>query len=238
MFGLSIAGWTLAPRLVSPDEIPGSFIHVDLEVRFDWRKEVKTMEIINRRTGREVRDANLTEHISREAELTISQFVGEIGLEEAEGKIYGTLKGYEAPFLIVFGEKQITRPKLGLLFHAAQTCDESILSRLLSEAMEINLREHMSGRTPLQYAASGCGASFINMMLEAGADPNSSDLDGLNPLMMASHAGKLEVVEALLEAGADVEARTKSGHTAVSIAERKGHKRVSKLLRKYQAEKD
>ncbi|MGO9120201.1 MAG: ankyrin repeat domain-containing protein [Desulfomonilaceae bacterium] len=49
----------------------------------------------------------------------------------------------------------------------------------------------------------------VNSLLENGADPDSTDLQGWSALMAASSAGKSEIVKLLLDKGAKVNARTK-----------------------------
>ncbi|QMT32621.1 ankyrin repeat domain-containing protein [Conchiformibius steedae] len=59
--------------------------------------------------------------------------------------------------------------------------------------------------TPLHYAMRGGYADGAIVLLEAGADPNIPDRDGLRPLSMVGYtADRLDVLELMLKKGANV----------------------------------
>jgi ankyrin repeat protein len=58
----------------------------------------------------------------------------------------------------------------------------------------------------------------MHQMLEAGADVNSCDEEGLTLLMLASYAGNLTMVKELIQAGAGVNTSDERGWTALMKA--------------------
>jgi uncharacterized protein len=68
------------------------------------------------------------------------------------------------------------------------------------------------------------------LLLEKGADPNTSDNEGFTPLMYAAVKGHFEAANLLLGKGADVNAVEKSGGTALMLASHEGQTEVVKLL--------
>ena len=86
------------------------------------------------------------------------------------------------------------------------------------------------GRSALHFAANAGFASVVQVLLDAGADPNRPDeRDGATPLFHAFRAGKsvdpTVVAELLLEHGADPERTDRSGRT---VAQR--HRAAAALL--------
>src|SRR5207253_1989293 len=75
------------------------------------------------------------------------------------------------------------------------------------------------GETVMAIAARNeAGPELIQKLLDAGADPNIPDEDGVTPLMKAANRGDPDRVIALLSAGAVPKAKDKSGRTALDWA--------------------
>ena len=71
----------------------------------------------------------------------------------------------------------------------------------------------MSGALLLEASRNG-NVDAARALLEAGADVDARNADGITALMMAAARGHVEVVHVLLEAGADVDARNAVGGDA------------------------
>jgi len=72
---------------------------------------------------------------------------------------------------------------------------------------------------------------FIESLIKAGANVNSTNNVGMTPLMEASSFGHTEIARILIENGADLNARSKyGGYTALQYASRHGHRDIVKLL--------
>ena len=76
----------------------------------------------------------------------------------------------------------------------------------------------------------------VRTLIEAGADVNLRNKDGLTPLMMASKMGRIEVVKLLLKAKADVNARQSNGWSALFAAAAGNHVEVVRCLTENGAE--
>ena len=84
------------------------------------------------------------------------------------------------------------------------------------------------GQQPLHYAVvgmpgsprwdPGAQSSVIGTLLDAGADPNCVDRDGVTPLHRAVRTRCSAAVKALLEAGADAERPNNRGSTPMTLA--------------------
>ena len=72
--------------------------------------------------------------------------------------------------------------------------------------------------------------AIVQLLLDAGADPNAEDDDGVPALHFATSKGDPEVVKILLYAGANVYATDKTGMTALHLAKKKRNKAVSTVL--------
>ena len=76
----------------------------------------------------------------------------------------------------------------------------------------------------------------VRELLEAGANPNARDKDGLTPLHWAASEGHADIVKILLEHGADPNTKIKYGWTPLHYASREGHADVVKLLLEHGAD--
>jgi ankyrin repeat protein len=112
------------------------------------------------------------------------------------------------------------------------------LARLLiGRGAQLEARDG-AGRTPLIVAVDADNASVAEVLLKAGADPNSPDtLHGSSPLVWAAAGGRLEVARLLLERGVDVNRKSPpDGFTPLHVAV--GHHRIQivPLLVRYGAD--
>ncbi|KAF5545903.1 ankyrin repeat domain-containing protein [Fusarium phyllophilum] len=70
----------------------------------------------------------------------------------------------------------------------------------------------------------------LELLLQSGADVNTSDLGGYTPLHMASLYGFIDMVEILIQKGADLNSKTVAGETPLHSSSAMGHLRVTRVL--------
>jgi ankyrin repeat protein len=89
-------------------------------------------------------------------------------------------------------------------------------------------------------ASARADLEVVQILIDAGADVNCRDTDGLSPLHLACHAHALDVCFALIEAGARLDARSVSGRTPLhhAVAECGGRVELVALLRSRGADAD
>ena len=102
--------------------------------------------------------------------------------------------------------------------------EEKELIQLMIESGQ-NLNESIddSGMTPLLVVAHEADPELVLQLVEAGADVNQANSEGMTPLMAACDAEEevdtvLEVIATLVEAGADINAMSKNGITPLFLA--------------------
>jgi ankyrin repeat protein len=110
---------------------------------------------------------------------------------------------------------------------AAAAYDRKTAKALVSKGAQSNARNRR-GAEPLHYAAVGlpgsaawnsnAQAAIIEYLIEAGANPNSADNDGVTPLHRAVRTRCASAVRALLAGGADARRKNKSGSTPLHLA--------------------
>ncbi|MEE2936526.1 MAG: ankyrin repeat domain-containing protein [Planctomycetota bacterium] len=109
---------------------------------------------------------------------------------------------------------QSNRPPAGI-FKALRDANDQQLSSLLRNKSVLRETDHRDA-TPLIYAAYYSSPEAVQSLLQAGADPNVADQDGLTPLMFA--ISDLDKVRMLIRHGANVDAETKLGRRAILMA--------------------
>ena len=122
--------------------------------------------------------------------------------------------------LLEYGaDPNVSSPDQGTPLHAAATASgHCCIAPLLQYGANV---EGMTSwrQTALHYVAAYKNDEHLaKMLLEAGANPNSRDLDGITPLQWAVVSNSEKVVEALLESGANINNVDKFNNTAVRSA--------------------
>ncbi|MGI9410765.1 MAG: ankyrin repeat domain-containing protein [Hyphomicrobiaceae bacterium] len=112
---------------------------------------------------------------------------------------------------------------------AAATYDESVAAQLLSFGAAVQA-SNRRGQQPLHYSVVGVPGSsrwnprsqsaVIHLLINAGADPDFADRDGVTPLHRAVRTRCSAAVRALLEAGADPRLANRRGSTPLMLAKR------------------
>lgn len=131
-----------------------------------------------------------------------------------------------------------------LLFAANRGCGTAIIDLLLSSGLSVNYVEPSSGYTPLILAASGGNLATVEALVNAGANINHQDKDGISALITSSAKRFTDIVSYLLAKGADPNLSVgldsdgsltrghllEPGDTALSAAQRWGNWEVIDLL--------
>jgi ankyrin repeat protein len=124
-----------------------------------------------------------------------------------------------------------------LLLSAVRRSSAS-LRALLSHGADANASVQ-DGRTALHFVTFdkqeflGGDIDCIQILLNAGANPNTYDKLGQTPLMNVAEYGDGEAAEALLEHGADPAAKNRKGETILAIAQQSGQRDVIEALHKF-----
>lgn len=108
----------------------------------------------------------------------------------------------------------------------------NLIKDTLSRSMRVrrSFRKPELGITTIYYPAHNNDCETLRLLLEAGADPNGTIVNGLFPLYVAAERGNLEAVRLLVDAGADVDKQTPMGATALLNAADEGQLDVVRLL--------
>jgi hypothetical protein len=100
---------------------------------------------------------------------------------------------------------------------------------LLDKGADASLRNNRS-ETALILAAKSGSAIVVKLLLDRGPDINAKDDFGWTPLMWAAWGGYTTTVRVLVNRSADQRAKNNLGETASTLAYKKSHYDVQKLL--------
>jgi uncharacterized protein len=114
---------------------------------------------------------------------------------------------------------------------AASNGDARRVRELIRKGVDVNLQLGLPSNSPLNRAIESGNVTVVEMLLDAGANPNGIGETGMTPVMIAAFFGNPEVVDLLIRRGAIADAiEGRHRNTALLIAVRKGHIDVVKVL--------
>ena len=117
------------------------------------------------------------------------------------------------------------------LHEAAKVGDLDSVNHFITVHMaDVNAKSNYYGETPLHRAAQRSDASFVSILIAAGADVNVKSNSGNTPLHYAAQRSHASVVSILIAAGADVDAKNNSGNTPLHYAAQRSHASVVSIL--------
>lgn len=125
---------------------------------------------------------------------------------------------------------QIWAEEAGPLLHrAVQAGLEDQVKELLKQDINVNERAE-AGWTSLLYASAQGYPRIVQLLLDAGANPDIGNIHGITPLMYGARYGNIDVCRILLENGANTDLQDMYGITALMVATSLGHADVVDML--------
>ncbi|WP_163323442.1 ankyrin repeat domain-containing protein [Draconibacterium mangrovi] len=107
----------------------------------------------------------------------------------------------------------VEKPKIGMQ-EAIMSNNIEAIKQHIEAGSDINLKDQMSGSTPLISAVSFGRKEITRALIDAGADLNLKNNDGSTALHSAAFFCHLEIVQMLIDAKADKTLKNNYGATA------------------------
>ncbi|MCQ2820126.1 MAG: ankyrin repeat domain-containing protein [archaeon] len=122
-----------------------------------------------------------------------------------------------------------------LMFYINNANLESALALLRDQEVSIDMSNDI-GMTPLHQAVKVNNLSFVNLLLDYGANPNVKtewSTGGETPIMIAAANGYYDIAKLLLDNGADPTIRNAGGIPSLHLATMNGHIDLALLIISY-----
>ena len=117
------------------------------------------------------------------------------------------------------------------LHWAAYRDDVEMMKLLLAAGANVHAVTRVGAIPPLLLACANGNPAALELLLKAGANPNSTNANGTTALMIAAASGNSDAVKLLLDEGADANMREAAhGQTALMFAASLNRAAVIKLL--------
>lgn len=118
-----------------------------------------------------------------------------------------------------------------LAFEAIETQDHAKLAELLKSHPSLAEASGTNGNQLMHFAVNHDNPKLVDLLLQAGADPDAANDKGATPLTQAAYCGNTDMIERLLEDGASVDAEAYGdGGTPLAFALFWGHRAAAEKL--------
>jgi ankyrin repeat protein len=106
-----------------------------------------------------------------------------------------------------------------------------IVEYLVETGADVDLIANNESKVaPLNSAVASGNTRIVELLLDAGADPDIAQQSGITPLHSAAHKGNADICEILIKNGAGIMIRSDDGRTAIDFATEMGHDKVVNIL--------
>jgi ankyrin repeat protein len=106
-----------------------------------------------------------------------------------------------------------------------------LVELLLDAGASVNVIGGHKGSTPLHVASEHGQTNVVRVLLQAGAEAKTKDLNGWIPFHNAALGSSVEILRLLIEAGSDIKALDHKGRDACELATQWGKPEVAKFLK-------
>ena len=115
------------------------------------------------------------------------------------------------------------RRHVGTALHSAVRAwwQDGVAEGLIERGADVNARTVDFGKTPLHEALDSGDTELVRLLLEHGADPNATDVEGRTLLHWAAEGAAAPTIELLLDHGADPTLKNADGDTPLDIVSRR-----------------